>query len=94
MIVVRHQCQILAGRADAFEQAQQVVGVAIGHEPLRPVCDGFGADPDILQMCEVRRQERLDIILQRTRIHHERVATGDQNVGNLLVLTKVCDQLL
>ena len=92
MVVVRHQRDVLAGLDQLREQADQVVGVLRTEEAVRPEGQRLGADADGLDVVELGLQQRLEVVAQVARLHHHRVAAGDQQVGDFGVLAQVVVQ--
>ncbi|MFD9283981.1 hypothetical protein ACFWD7_43250 [Streptomyces mirabilis] len=80
---VGHQDEVAAARDDLFEQAQHVVGVAVGEETVRPEGERLGADADRLDRLDL--QERFDVAAQHLGAHHHRVAARDERAGDLRV---------
>ncbi len=90
MAEVRHDGHRLARGHDFLEQAQQVVGIGVADEALRPVGQRLRAEPDGLQ----RRypQQWLHVGAQALGRHDHRIATGHQDVGDLGMLAEVADE--
>ena len=53
-----------------------------------------GADADAVQVRQLRREQRLDVSAQHRRLHHHRVAAGDQHAAHLRVVADVVHQLI
>ena len=88
--VVPHHREVLAGCADLLEEAQQVVGVVVGDESLRPVGHRLGADPD--RGDRIHLEQWLDVPAQHPGLHDHRVAAGEQHIGDLGMLGEVGEQ--
>jgi len=89
---VRHQGEGPARVDHLTEQPQGRVGVRVGDEPLRPVRQRLGPDPDRLQVIQARVEQRLDVAPQHRLAHDHRIPAGDQDAGHLRVLAQVGDQ--
>ena len=89
---VRHQGQRPARADHLTEQPQGRVGVRVGDEPLRPVRQRLGPDPDRLQVVQARVEQRLDVAPQHRLAHDHRIPAGDQDAGHLRVLAEIGDQ--
>ena len=89
---MRHHRQRPAGGDDLAEQPQRRVGVGIGDEPLGPVGERLGADPDRLQLVQARVQQRLDVAPEHRLPHDHRIASGDQDAGHFGVLAEIGHQ--
>jgi hypothetical protein len=91
---VRHHREIPARGDDLAEQPQGVIGVRVGDEPLRPVGQRLGAEPDRLDVVQAvpRVDERLDVPAQYRLAHDHGIAPGDQDAGHLGVLAQVGHQ--
>ena len=94
MVVVGHDGHVLAAINQFGEQFDQLVGVLVGHETVRPEGEGLGADADGLDVIELRLQQGFQVLNQVLGFHHHGVATGDQQVGHFGVLLQVAVQLL
>ncbi len=92
MAVVGHQREMPARGADLFEEPQQVVGVVVGDESVRPVGQGLRSDSQVAQVRQVFRQQRLHVFAQHAGLHDQRVAAGDQHVGDLGMGLQVGDE--
>ena len=87
MVEVRHQRQLQAGVDHLAEEGEQVFGVIVVEEAVRPVGDGLGADPHGAQVVPgVLGDQRLDVVAQRRGLHDQRVAAGEEHIGDLVVL--------
>ena len=91
VVVVRHQRQVFAAGDHFLEQVQQVLGVGIGYHALGPEGECLGADADGANLFQF--QQRLDMSPQVLGFHYQRVATGDQHIGNFRVGLNVFLQL-
>jgi len=91
---VRHHREIPARGDDLAEQPQGVIGVRVGDEPLRPVGQRLGAEPDRLDVVQAvpRVDERLDVPAQYRLAHDHGIAPGDQDAGHLGVLAQIGHQ--
>src|SRR5690606_13645969 len=92
VVVMRHDRQVLAGGLDLLEQCQQIIGILVGDKALGPECQGLGADADGAHMVELLRQQRLEAGAQVAGLHYQRVAAGDQHIGDLRVGAQVVTQ--
>ena len=61
---------------------------------MRPIRQRLGADADAVKVGQILGQQRLDVAAQDRRLHHHRVAAGDQHAADLRVLADVTRQLL
>jgi hypothetical protein len=91
---VRHHRERPARGDDLAEQGEGVVGVGVGDEPLRPVGQRLGADPDRLEVVKAvpRIDERRDVPAEHRLAHDHGIAPGDQDAGHLLMLAQVGHQ--
>ena len=89
---VRHQREGPPRGGDLTEQPQGGVGIRVGDEPLRPVRQRLGPDPDRLQVIQARVEQRLDVAPEHRLAHDHRIPAGDQDAGHLGVLAEVGDQ--
>ena len=87
---VRHYRQRPARGDDLAEQPEGRVGVRVGDEPLRPVGQRLGADPDRLEVVQAVRRvdERLDVPAEHRLAHDHGIAAGDQDAGHLGMLAR------
>ena len=92
MAVVHHDGYVPAGVYHLLEQAKQVVGVLIGHEPVGPVCGGLRADADARNVVQRRMQQRLDVATEQRRLHDHWIAAREQHARNLGMRAKVSHQ--
>ncbi len=86
---VRHQRKVTPARHHPLKQAQQVVGVRISDEPVRPEGQRFRAKPDLADMIELMREQRLDAGMQVRRAHDQRIPAREQDVRDLRVPPQV-----
>lgn len=94
MAVVGHQSAVAPRPHHVLEEAQQVVGVVVGDEALRPVRRRLGADADVAHVRQLRCEQRLDVAAQDARAHHQRIAAGDQNIRDFRVSPQVGHEAL
>src|SRR5690554_2484775 len=94
VVVVGHDGHVLAGINQPGKQFDQLVGILVGHETVRPEGEGLGADADGLDVIEFRLQQGFQVLHQVFGFHHHGVATGHQQVGHFGVLFQVAVQLL
>src|SRR5690554_1441779 len=94
VVVVGHDGHVLAAINQFGEQFDQLVGVVVGHETVRPEGEGLGADADGLDVVKLRLQKGFQVLDQVLGLHHHGVATGNQQVGYFGVFLQVAVQLL
>src|SRR5690554_6049226 len=94
VVVVGHDGHVLAAINQFGEQFDQLVGVLVGHETVRPEGEGLGADADGLDVVELRLQQRLQVLHQVLGLHYHGVATGHQQIGHFGVFLQVAVQFL
>ena len=92
--VMAHHGQVLARLDDALEQAQQIIRIAVGNKTLRPVRHRLGADANVLDVFQARRQQRLQVGGQLPRVHDHRVAARDQHIRHFRMQFQVGGQLM
>ena len=85
---------MLARLDELGEQTDQVVGILGAKEAVRPERQRLGPDTNGLDMIEFGLQQGFEVITQVTRLHHHRIATGEQQVGHLRVATQIVVQRL
>mmetsp|Transcript_39919 Transcript_39919/g.132060 ORF Transcript_39919/g.132060 Transcript_39919/m.132060 type:complete len:492 (+) Transcript_39919:115-1590(+) len=91
---VRHHRDVPpAHLLDLAQQREELVGVGVGREALRPKRERARADAQVLDVRqEGRVLEGLEVLLEDARLHDHRVAAGEEDVGDLLVLGEVVEE--
>ena len=93
VVEVGHDGEVSPGRDDALEEAQQLVGIVVVHEPVGPERQRLGADANVLHMCEFRRGEhRIHVACQVRGLHHHGVTAGEKKIGDVRVLSQMAVQ--
>lgn len=87
---VHHHGEVAPGGDDLLEEAEHVVGVAVGDEPLRPVGDRLGADADGVDGGHA--QDRFEVAAQPVGRHDHGIAAGHEHVVDLGVSAQVVHQ--
>ena len=93
VVVMRHDRHLLAGLDQAFQQLQQAVRIRRAEETVRPERQRLGADAYGLDMVELGLKQRFEIVRQMRRLHHHRVAAGQEHVGDFAMGAQVIMQL-
>jgi hypothetical protein len=94
MGVVGHDGQLPPRGDHPLEQPAQLVGVGVGDEPVRPVADRLGPDPDGPDRLQPGRQQRLQEAGQDLGPHDHRVTPGEQHVADLRVPAQIAAEHL
>jgi hypothetical protein len=75
------------------QELDELIGIAVGSETLRPECQTARSDTEILEMRkEVRIAEWLKILGQRFRFHNHGVSSSHENIRNLRVFSDVVEE--
>ena len=86
MVEVGHEGELQARIRHLFEEAEQVVGVVVVEEAVRPVGDRLRADADGTEIVShARLQQRLNILPQVLGLHDQRVAAGEEDIADLVM---------
>ena len=94
MAEMGHQGSPAAGTVDFFKQSQQIIGIVVVQEAVRPVRERFGANADVLQVGDITFQNGVDIGLENGCFHNHRIAAGEEDIGDLRVLAEICYHLV
>ena len=91
VVVVSHQRQVFAAGLHFPEQIQKILGIVVGYHTLRPEGQRLGTDADGADLFQF--QQRLDMGAQVLGLHDQRIATGDQHIGDFRVCLDVLLEL-
>mmetsp|Transcript_7211 Transcript_7211/g.21231 ORF Transcript_7211/g.21231 Transcript_7211/m.21231 type:complete len:350 (+) Transcript_7211:647-1696(+) len=91
---MRHDGNVsLSFLAHASQQGDELVGIGIGGESLRPETETARSDSQVLDVRqEVWVAHWLEVLRQRLRLHDHGISSGHEDVGDLLVLVEVVEE--
>src|SRR5690554_1307852 len=93
VVEMSHEGHVLTALNQPLKEAEEIIGVIVGDEALRPITKRFRADTDGLEMLKARIEQGQEVVLEMPRLHHKRITARKKEIRDILIAREIAMEL-